>query len=507
MNFALRICLFLLSFAVVQAQDARFFPQVGYGTIGSLGLRTTIVLANTGLPAEAVLDFFAGDGQPLEVELTSLGKATSFTVPLVPGQTVTLETPGAGEPTIGYARMIAPVSVDGTAVFTGLETSSGTILFEAGVPASRPLESFTVALDSLATRNTGLALLAPPATPAATGIFTMILYDESFRRVAARDIPISSGQQIARYIDQFFEDPATVEAAREMRGSVSVMSDLPLAAVTLRQMLTEPFPLAVPTLTTFPVIQEATYPKSSDWRKVWEDEFDGTDIDPAKWEYQLGGTGWGNNELQYYTGNPENARVENGRLKIIARKENYGGRQYTSARLRTREKGDWRYGRFEIRARLPRGKGIWPAIWMMPTDDVYGTWAASGEIDIMEFLGHEINKVYGTLHYGGEYGKNRSSGKDYVLPAGNFCDSFHEFVLEWEPGVMRWYVDDYLFSTQTSWDSLNARKPAPFPAPFDQRFHMILNLAVGGNWPGSPDASTQFPQELEVEYVRVYQRR
>ncbi len=252
--------------------------------------------------------------------------------------------------------------------------------------------------------------------------------------------------------------------------------------------------------------------RGDEWRLVWSDEFEGPTIDSTKWEYQIGtgSGGWGNNEREYYTDRSENSRIEDGKLVIEARNESYQPSPtgaiytYTSARMRTRNKGDWTYGRFEFRAKLPKGKGLWPAIWMMPTDDFYGTWAASGEIDIMEYLGHQTNKVYGTLHYGAEWPNNRSSGTSYVLPSGNFSDDFHLFRLEWEPGVMRWYVDDVLYQTQPppQWYT-----KVPFPAPFDKRFHLILNLAVGGNWPGYPDASTQFPQRLEVDYVRVYQKR
>ncbi len=193
-------------------------------------------------------------------------------------------------------------------------------------------------------------------------------------------------------------------------------------------------------------------------------------------------------------------------LIIEARKGRYTGpggtRDYTSARIRSRGKGDWCYGRFEIRAKLPRGKGMWPAIWMLPTDQRYGGWPSSGEIDIMESLGHEANKVHGTLHYAGPRG-HASKGTSYTLRSGTFADEFHVFQLEWEERAMRWYVDGLLYQTQTNWHS----RTKPFPAPFDERFHLLLNLAVGGNWPGNPDATTVFPQAMAVDYVRVYRRK
>jgi beta-glucanase (GH16 family) len=237
---------------------------------------------------------------------------------------------------------------------------------------------------------------------------------------------------------------------------------------------------------------------------VWQDEFDGIQLDLSKWEPQIGDgcpqlCGWGNNELEYYR--TENATVADGFLTITAREESFGGRSYTSARLRTRNQGDWTYGRFEMRAKMPIGQGIWPAFWMLPTDAIYGTWAASGEIDIMEYLGHQPEEVFGTIHYGGPFPLNQSSSNGFTSGSGNFHDDFHEFVLEWEPCEMRWYVDGSLYATQTDWFS----NGGPYPAPFDQRFHLLLNVAVGGNWPGQPDATTQFPQQMIVDYVRVYQ--
>jgi len=145
---------------------------------------------------------------------------------------------------------------------------------------------------------------------------------------------------------------------------------------------------------------------------------------------------------------------------------------------------------------------MWPAVWMLPTDNEYGGWAASGEIDIMELVGHEPATIHGTLHYGGAWPHNTSSGSSFTLPSGDFSQDFHIFALEWEPGEFRWYVDGFRYRTQTQWHI----QGHDFPAPFDKRFHLLINLAVGGNWPGNPDATTEFPQELVIDYVRVYQR-
>ncbi len=240
------------------------------------------------------------------------------------------------------------------------------------------------------------------------------------------------------------------------------------------------------------------------WQLVWADEFDSVVLDRHKWNFEIGTgvNGWGNNELQYYTDRAKNAFIQDGRLVIEARRENYAGQEYTSARMTTKNKGDWLYGKFEIRARLPRGKGLWPAIWMLPTDWAYGGWPKSGEIDIMENLGDDTRTVYGTLHYGNDWPDNSHTGKSYFISAGkDFYDDFHLFSIEWDPKEIRWRVDGVLYQTQSRWFT----PAAGYPAPFDKRFHLLLNVAVGGNWPGNPDGGTSFPQRMYIDYVRVYQ--
>ncbi len=241
------------------------------------------------------------------------------------------------------------------------------------------------------------------------------------------------------------------------------------------------------------------------WQLVWEDEFDDDELDQTKWSYQFG-TGedegldrWGNSELQYYTDREENISVEDGFLKITAQKENFEGMAYTSARIRTVDKGDWKYGRVEIRAKLPQGQGIWPAIWMLPTDEVYGGWPQSGEIDIMEMVGHEPETVHGTVHFGEEWPNNQFKGESYSLESGIFADDYHVFSIEWEENKIQWFVDGNLFFTVTP------STVSPHNYPFNARFHLIMNIAVGGEWPGNPDSSTEFPQTMSVDYVRFYQ--
>ncbi|MFZ4733798.1 MAG: glycoside hydrolase family 16 protein [Pirellulales bacterium] len=243
-----------------------------------------------------------------------------------------------------------------------------------------------------------------------------------------------------------------------------------------------------------------------EWKVVWEDGFDGPALDWSKWEIEVNAFGGGNHELQIYTDRRENVRVENGLLVIEARKDNHGiagtVREYSSGRIRSKRRGDWRYGRIEVRAKVPTGQGIWPAIWMLPSDDAYGGWAASGEIDILEIKGQEPAVLWGTLHYGGGWPDNRHSGTQHRLTKGTFADDFHTFAIEWERGKISWLVDGQVWQTQTEWTSTGGA----FPAPFDQPFHLVLNLAVGGGFVGNPDAGTPFPARFEIDWVRVSQR-
>jgi beta-glucanase (GH16 family) len=245
------------------------------------------------------------------------------------------------------------------------------------------------------------------------------------------------------------------------------------------------------------------------WSLVWSDEFDGPSgaaIDASRWTAETGGWGWGNNELEYYTNRVSNAYLENGALVIRADKETYTGpdnvtRNYTSARLITKSKFAQAYGRFEARIKLPYGQGIWPAFWMLGDDiDAVG-WPSCGEIDIMENIGSEPATVHGTFHGPGYSGAGGLTGS-YQLAAGQkLADDYHTFAVEWEPNVIRFYVDGLLYKTRNAADL-----PSGTTWVFNHPFFIILNVAVGGNWPGSPDATTVFPQTMKVDYVRVYQR-
>lgn len=283
----------------------------------------------------------------------------------------------------------------------------------------------------------------------------------------------------------------------------------------------------------------------SDWRMVWNDEFDSTSIDTNKWNFELNCAGGGNNEKQCYTDSEENAFIKDGVLNIVALPAEEGAEKpYTSARLNTRYNADFTYGRFEMRAKLPSGQGSWPAFWMMPTDEEYGTWPRSGEIDILETVnlktvaedGTVEANIHGTLHYGREWPNNSSSGKAYTFPEGmNPADDFHTYAIEWQEGEIRWYVDGYLYATQRRSEVRYNSKDEPVGlkhkgwfaeyfeqgsgeltthwdnAPFDKDFYLILNNAVGGDWPenvnnlGVDAAAFAEGQSFEIDYVRVYE--
>jgi len=259
-----------------------------------------------------------------------------------------------------------------------------------------------------------------------------------------------------------------------------------------------PEPTVIPTKTLTP---------TPIWKLVWADEFDlpdGSLPDLNTWNFSTGGGGWGNNELQFYTDHLENVFINDGMLVIQAQEERYMGRKYTSARINTMVRAEFTYGRFEVRAKLPNTQGIWPAIWMMPTISRYGGWPASGEIDIMELVGSEPGLVHGTLHYGNPH---ESLTSTYALPGGEtFDQDFHIFLLEWEPDKISWYVDGQLYHQVTADEWFTSYKNAPATAPFDRPFHLIMNVAVGGDWPGNPDDTSVFPQKMLVDYFRVYQR-
>lgn len=241
---------------------------------------------------------------------------------------------------------------------------------------------------------------------------------------------------------------------------------------------------------------------TNEYKLVWSDEFDGSGKpDETKWNYDLGGHGWGNNELEYYTDREENARVENGLLIIEALKESFDSSEYTSARIKTMNKGDWKYGRIEVNAKLPSGKGTWPAIWMLPTMEGRRRWPADGEIDIMEHVGFDQGRIHGTIHtqaYNHVLGTQKS-GQKMVEDA---SDAFHTYTINWNADSIEWFIDNEKYFA-----FLNENKGKE-EWPFDNPFHLILNIAVGGNWGGQQGIDDSiWPQRMEVDWVRIYQKR
>jgi beta-glucanase (GH16 family) len=232
---------------------------------------------------------------------------------------------------------------------------------------------------------------------------------------------------------------------------------------------------------------------------VWSDEFDKPNIDKTKWEHEVNGDGGGNNELQYYTDSEKNSYIQDGKLIIKAIDEKYQNKDYTSARLRSKFKGDWLYGKIEVKAKIPTGLGTWPAIWMLPSDWVYGDWPKSGEIDIMEHVGYDPNVIHGSIHtdaYNHILGTQKSS-KQIIATA---TIEFHIYAIEWFEDKIDFYIDNnkyFSFANENKgWSTW----------PFDKRFHLILNLAVGGNWGGAKGIDpNDFPAQLEIDYVRIYQ--
>ena len=245
-------------------------------------------------------------------------------------------------------------------------------------------------------------------------------------------------------------------------------------------------------------------PSGAAWRLVWSDEFDYKGLpDPAKWDYDISGNdyGWGNNELQHYTAERRrNVGVKDGLLTITARRESQGGKRYTSTRLVTRGRQTWQYGRVEARVRFPEGRGTWSAVWLMPAESRYGDWPASGEIDLVEQVGYDAECIVGTVH------TTRHSHLDGTQKSGNVRSAdvtrdFHRYAIEWEADEIRFYFDEQFYFTYENDGT------GPESWPFDQPFYVIVNLAVGGNWGGQQGIDDRvFPQRMEVDYVRVYEK-
>ena len=252
---------------------------------------------------------------------------------------------------------------------------------------------------------------------------------------------------------------------------------------------------------------DADVPALDGYELLWHDEFSGDTVDDTKWSFEKRPSGWTNQELQEYTVTGDTIFTRDGCLVLKAIKSEENGEvHYQSGKVNSQHKRQFTYGKVVARAKVPEGQGLWPAIWMMPEDEQhYGQWPKCGEIDIMEVLGSDVRTAYGTVHYGEPHAEQQGT---VVLESGSFAEDFHEYSVEWEPGEIRWYIDDELYLTVNDWFTAEAGKDEkPYPAPFDQPFFVQMNLAVGGTWPGDPDDTTDFDNaEFQIDYVRVYRK-
>ncbi len=482
--------------------SAQVFAHVVVGS----GFSTVFTITNTGGTATSgTLSITEKTGAPLVVHLSGLANilaaplpqsdsvdASSVVLNLQAGATaiITAARPGAADTATGWASLqSAAGSLGGVATFQfALAANLKTI---AGVIASQPLEAAVIPVinDEANERYSGFAV----ANSGSTDVhLTIAVRDEAGVAVAspirpAELNPLRPRAQEARFLPQY------LSSLVNFRGSMTISADPgeQFAVIALNQ--NRGLYSAVPVL-----------PRASGWQLAWSDEFDqpdGTGPDPARWAMETGGGGWGNNELEYYTDRLDNAFIEKGSLTILAKQESFGGRNFTSARLKTQGKFSQKYGRFEARIRIPYSQGIWPAFWMLGDDIDTAGWPACGEIDIMENIGKEPAIVHGTLH-GPGYSGASGIGAAYTLPGGGrFADDYHVYAIEWDSDSVRWYVDGNLYHTVKARDI-----PAGTRWVFDHTFFILLNVAVGGNWPGYPNSTTVFPQKMQVDYVRVYRR-
>ncbi len=467
------------------------FPHIAAGG----GFATKITITNTGgdtASGRLILTDRSGSALPVTFTDTQGGSITGSTYPIstpAAGSLVLVAArPGAADIGSGSARVeSAGGTLAGVAAFQLLEGVK--LKSVAGVLSAQPADSAVIPVDNDAAndRYTGFAV----ANTGTSDVHIQVTVLGEDGLVAAKQQPaelnpLAAGQQVARFLHEYKTDWAT------FRGSIQLTAQAgeKFAAVALVQNKGQ--------YTAVPVSGQ-----KPQWRMVWNDEFNGPDgsgVDTTKWVAETGGGGWGNRELEYYTDRTSNAHQEGGTLVITAAKETFGGYNYTSARLKTQGKFTQKYGRFEARVKIPQGQGIWPAFWMLGDDINTIGWPTCGEIDIMENIGREPSTVYGTIH--GPVGTSQYSlGGSYSLTSGKFADDYHLFAVEWDADAIRSYVDGTLYET---------RKPTDLPAGgkwvFDHPFFIILNVAVGGGWPGNPDSTTQFPQKMLVDYVRVYER-
>ncbi len=485
------------SITTVEIQSAAepislLFPHVAAGG----GFATTITITNTGGDtASGRLTLTDKSGPALSVTFTDsqggtiTGSTYPISIPTGGSLVVAASRPGATDIKSGAARVESSGgTLTGVATFQWVDGPKLKTI--AGVLSSQPIDAAVIPInnDGPNDRYTGFAVANSGTTD--VHIQVTVLREDGLvvdKEQPAELNPLPAGQQVARFLHEYKADWTV------FRGSIQLTAQTgeKFTAVALVQNKG--------LFTSIPVSSQ-----KPQWRMIWNDEFDGADgsgIDATKWVPETGGNGWGNSELEYYTDRTTNAYMQGGSLVIEARQETFGNRSYTSARLKTQGKFEQKYGRFEARMKLPQGQGIWPAFWMLGNDIGTAGWPTCGELDIMENIGKEPTIVHGTIH-GPGYSGGSGIGALYTLPGGQkFADDYHLFAVEWDPQEIRWYVDGNKYETHT---------PADLPAGkkwvFDHPFFIIMNVAVGGVWPGNPDSTTVFPQKMLVDYVRVYER-
>ncbi|MFK7973029.1 MAG: family 16 glycosylhydrolase [Bacteroidia bacterium] len=317
---------------------------------------------------------------------------------------------------------------------------------------------------------------------------------EDYTALSAKAITINPGAIQADCRIDIIGD----EAFEEDENFTLTVSELTGATITQSEAIIEIINDDLNTNLEIPSTGYSTPTSYPGMTMVWSDEFDGETLDESNWTYEIGNgdNGWGNQELQFYR--RENTFIREGNLVIQARNQVFNGFNYTSSRIITRGKYDFKFGRVDIRAVLPEGQGIWPALWSLGANFSSVGWPSCGEMDIMELVGHEPSKVHATVHFANNGGGHMFRGSDISLTGGKrFSDEFHVFSMQWEEDRVRFYMDDRLYHTVT--------KNPNEPYPFNENFFFIFNVAVGGKWPGSPDVSTKFPQQMIVDYIRVFQ--
>jgi beta-glucanase (GH16 family) len=346
--------------------------------------------------------------------------------------------------------------------------------------------------------------------------------DVALNTVALYRSAIISGANIGSFggLDQWFNLPVTnawsftnsggVPIAIAITNTVSTLTAPPGTAVVRYQTVFHQGPDNANGSMYFDDLSlnqiSGTTNSNTAWNIVWSDEFDGTTISSSNWSFETGNNnGWGNSELEYYTSRSQNAYVTNGLLHIVARQESFSGFNYTSARMKSQNHFSKMYGRIEFRAKLPFGVGFWPALWMLGNNFPTVNWPACGEIDIVENKGSNPGQEQGTIHYSSASNQHLSSTGFYNFPAGNGATNFHKYLLSWSTNSIQWYVDGQLYETQTSWSS----STGPYPAPFNQPFFLIMNLAVGGQYLGNPNTNSintnaVWPGDMQIDYVRAY---